>query len=407
MALVPMQTEMSSESIQSQNKELLKSIELMFETKLIPITKRLTGIEESLCFTTKQLEEKIPELEKKVKNQEKKCDFIEEELKYMKIENQRLKEEVLKQEMYSRRNNIKLYGITCPTERLEEHIVQILSTVGISLKYQDIVRVHYLTPPTRGPNRPILLQLFHWKEKKKIMDKKDSLKSRNVIIQEDYPILIQERRKKLLPVFFKALELYPELNPKFYTDRINIGGTIYTAETIDTIKFPELLPERVFSPVKAGIQAYFSKYSPLSNFYQTTFKVEDKIFKSAEQYFVYKKALHFEDKDTAQRVIQTSEPEKLKKIGKSVQGFQKSEWHRVATEYMYQAVLSKFSQNDVLKGFLLSTSGNVLVEASASDKFWGIGLSIKSPDLFNQAKWTGKNMAGKTLERVRHALQTL
>ena len=37
----------------------------------------------------------------------------------MKIENQRLKEEVLKQEMYSRRNNIKLYGITCPTERLE------------------------------------------------------------------------------------------------------------------------------------------------------------------------------------------------------------------------------------------------------------------------------------------------
>ena len=74
---------MSSESIQSQNKELLKSIELMFETKLIPITKRLTGIEESLCFTTKQLEEKIPELEKKVKNQEKKCDFIEEELKYV------------------------------------------------------------------------------------------------------------------------------------------------------------------------------------------------------------------------------------------------------------------------------------------------------------------------------------
>ena len=239
------------------------------------------------------------------------------------------------------------------------------------------------------------------------MDKKDSLKTRNVIIQEDYPILIQERRKKLLPVFFKVLELYLELNPKFYTDRINIGGTIYTAETIDTIKFPELLPERVFSPVKAGIQAYFSKYSPLSNFYQTTFKVEDKIFKSGEQYFVYKKALHFEDKDTAQRVIQTSEPEKLKKIGKSVQGFQKSEWHRVATEYMYQAVLSKFSQNDVLKRFLLSTSGNVLVEASASDKFWGIGLSIKSPDLFNQAKWTGKNMAGKTLERVRHALQTL
>ena len=47
---------------------------------------------------------------------------------------------------------------------------------------------------------------------------------------------------------------------------------------------------------------------------------------------MYKKALHSEDKDTAQRVIQTSEPEKLKKISKSVHGFQKSEWHRVATD---------------------------------------------------------------------------
>ena len=45
--------------------------------------------------------------------------------------------------------------------------------------------------------------------------------------------------------------------------------------------------------------------------------------------------------------------------------------------YMYQAVLLKFSQNDALKGFLLSASGNVLVEAS--DKFWEIRLSIKSP----------------------------
>ena len=50
MASIPMQTDMSLESIQSQNMELLKSIELMFDTNLIPITERLTGIEELSYF---------------------------------------------------------------------------------------------------------------------------------------------------------------------------------------------------------------------------------------------------------------------------------------------------------------------------------------------------------------------
>ena len=397
---------MAEKKTTSENKELLKSFEVLLDSKLKPLTDRLTLIEESLKFTTSQLEEKIPTLEKRITDQEEKYNTVTNEVKDLKKENKKLAEQLLKQEMYSRKNNLKLYGLSCPPEKLEEDIIKKLASIGISLNQQDIAKVHYLTQSKKGLQKPVLMQLHHWKDKKIIMDKKDSLKSMNVIIQEDYPMAIQERRRKLLPVFFKALELYPELNPRFHTDRINLGGVVYTEENIDTIKFPDLLPERVFSPVKSGIQAYFSKYSPLSNFYPTTFKAEDKVFKSAEQYFVYKKAVHFDDKDTAQMVLQTNEPERIKQIGKSVQGFQKSEWHRVATEYLYQAMLSKFTQNEALRGFLLSTTGNILIEASPSDKFWGIGLSLKDPNLFDQTKWRGTNMAGKTLERVRHALQT-
>ena len=90
-------------------------------------------------------------------------------------------------------------------------------------------------------------------------------------------------------------------------------------------------------------------------------------------------------------------------MGKKVQGFQKSEWYRVSNEYMYKAMFLKFSKNEKLKGFLVSTSGNKLIEASAGDK-WGVGHSLRSKDLFNQAKWTGKNWAGQTLERVRQTL---
>ena len=66
---------------------------------------------------------------------------------------------------------------------------------------------------------------------------------------------------------------------------------------------------------------------------------------------------------------------------------------------------AKFAQNEQLKGFLLSTGGNRLIEASATDKFWGVGLSLRSSDLFKDTKWTGKNMAGETLERVRQSLK--
>ena len=226
----------------------------------------------------------------------------------------------------------------------------------------------------------------------------------NISIQEDYPREIMDRRKMILPIFFKALELYPGLNPKLNVDKINLGGRIYTVDNINTIQFPELLPERVFSPVRSGIQAYYTKFSPLSNFFPARIEAEGKSFITSEHYFTYKKAMHFEDGETAQTIIETKEPEIVKQLGKKIQGFQKNEWNRVSTEYMYQAMLLKFTQNEALRGFLLSTSGNKLIEASGTDKLWGIGHSLRSRDLFNEAKWSGKNLAGKTLERVRQTL---
>ena len=71
---------------------------------------------------------------------------------------------------------------------------------------------------------------------------------------------------------------------------------------------------------------------------------------------------------------------KIKQLGKKVRGFQKTEWYRVAPEYMFHVMHAKFAQNEQLKGFLLSTGGNRLIEASTTDKFWGIGLPLRSSD---------------------------
>ena len=383
---------------------LLTEIKTLLEEQLKPVTDRLDSIEEALTHISTQ-DEQIQALENRCKNLEDKCDVLQRNLDESQTQKKKLQEELLSQETYSRRNNIRMYGIVAHTqENLEKVVIQTLEKAGITITPNDIDRIHYIGQPRTGNRRPVLLRLLRWKDKDAIMKAKERLRQSNIAILEDYPKEVVNRRKMLLPVFFKALELYPALNPKFHMDRLVLGGKTFTVDNIKRIQYPELMPERVFTPVEGGVQAYFTKFSPLSNFFPSTIQEGGKIFPTSEHYFTYKKALHFEDKDTAQAILETKEPETVKMLGKKIQGYNKSEWYKVSTEYLFSAMMLKFTQNEDLKGFLLSTTGNKLIEASGTDKFWGIGQSLRSSDLFNQAKWTGKNIAGKTLERVRQTL---
>ena len=336
---------------QVQHSELLISIRQMLDEKITPITDRLCKIEKSLSFAMDEIL-KIKTLEKAHEQQIIKNQQVQAQVIGLKAENKNLKEQLLSQEVYSRKNNIRIIGISCnENQNLEDEIIQTVGKVGISLSARDIERVHYTTPARPRVRRPVLLRLLSSKDKIKIMTKKNELQAIQVYVHEDYPKEILERRRMLLPIFFKALELYPELHPKFHIDRFNMGGIVYTVDNIGNIQYPELLPERVFTPAKAGLQAFFTKYSPLSNHHPTRFKVEGQLFSSSEQYYVYQKALHFEDRDLAELILKTSEPERVKQLGKRVQGFNKKEWYRVSVEYMFQAMLAKFTQNEDLEGF--------------------------------------------------------
>ena len=116
---------------------------------------------------------------------------------------------------------------------------------------------------------------------------------------------------------------------------------------------------------------------------------------------MYKKAMLFQDQQMADKILKTHNPVEVKTLGRSVSGFNKDTWIKNGPDCMFEAMTAKFSQNDKLKAFLKATGKNVLVEASPSDTFWGCGVSLRSKDVFNKAKWTGLNTAGKTLEHVR------
>ena len=119
---------------------------------------------------------------------------------------------------------------------------------------------------------------------------------------------------------------------------------------------------------------------------------------------MHKKALLFNDMDTAHKILQETNPKKIKQLGRKVKSFDAKIWNENAQDVVYRGLLLKFSQNEWMKTYLLSTSNKRLVEASPSDKIWGIGMSQKHALNTSEMDWPGTNWLGKCLERVRDSL---
>lgn len=386
-------------SIDEKLNPVVEKIQKSIDDKLNPVLERLGKMENSLKYALDELQD-VTNLGEAVSNQNKELLHVKSEMDKLSKENQALKERIIKQENYSRRNNLRVVGIiSSPGASLEQTLIENLAKAGITLTLADIERAHYTNQRTQ--KGVILVRFSSWSQRDMVMKSKSKLLQQGIRVQEDFPIEIVERRRLLLPIFYKAKDLYPQMNPKLQLDKIILGGKIYTQDNIHTIPHSELHPQSVFTPCQHGIQAFYTKYSPLSNHYPCKFHLDGKTFSSAEQCLMYKKAMLFDDQHTADRILQTHDPAAVKSLGKSVSGFNKDIWIKNGPDCMFHAMTAKFSQNDKLKAFLKGTGKNLLVEASPNDKFWGSGVPLRSKDTFNKPKWTGTNIAGKTLEHVR------
>lgn len=146
---------------------------------------------------------------------------------------------------------------------------------------------------------------------------------------------------------------------------------------------------------------FYETKHPFSQWHKCKFTSEGLEFLSAEQYMMYKKAKLFNDSETANKIMNTSNPRKQKELGRSVKGFDEEKWNRKALEIVYEGNLEKFSQNENLMNILLSTKGRTIVEASPYDKIWGIGLSEENTESSSSMNWQGTNLLGIILTELR------
>ena len=146
--------------------------------------------------------------------------------------------------------------------------------------------------------------------------------------------------------------------------------------------------------------------SCLGQWQPSTFHVGLSTYCCAEQYMMDDKAGLSGDNETRKLIMDATNPREIQQLGRQIKHFKQDLWDKVKYSTVLNANYYKFTQNDEMRNFLLSTGDKVLVEASPIDTVWGIGLSENDTQCHNPNTWKGQNLLGFALMEVRDDLRT-
>ena len=255
------------QSSQDRTKELLESV-----------NKQINCIKES-CFA------RLSALQKE-----------NESLKTIQLEQSTtidsLRDRIVSLESHMRRDNLKFFNINLPdhnaAENCEDKIIRLCSDLGIQIENNDIVRAHHTGQKTRN-TQPIIVRFHQFKVKQRVLKAKPKFREIGIIVVEDFPSEILERRNSLKPILNAAFNSNGQYKARLFVDKLLLNGRLYTTSEIPTLP-SELQPQYTSTVSKNNITGFFSENSPLSNHHKSDFSIDGHTFSSNEQYFMYSKA---------------------------------------------------------------------------------------------------------------------
>jgi ribA/ribD-fused uncharacterized protein len=186
-------------------------------------------------------------------------------------------------------------------------------------------------------------------------------------------------------------------------DPTSAGGTdvLRDRESLIRALRAGLVPRFVFfwghtaaDPLRPG-HAAFSQWWP------APFEVAGTTYPTAEHFMMAEKARIFEDDETRSEILRAPSPAAAKALGRKVRGFDEARWAAARFDVVVHGNLEKFGAHDDLRRILLSTGDAILVEASPTDRIWGIGLAESDPRAQAPQAWRGENLLGFALGVVR------
>ncbi|KAK5734433.1 hypothetical protein LTR17_008934 [Elasticomyces elasticus] len=167
-------------------------------------------------------------------------------------------------------------------------------------------------------------------------------------------------------------------------------------------------------------------YGFLSQWYEFPFEVNGVTYLTAEMWMMIEKAKLFGDEETAQKMMETTVPAEHQALGRKAKGFDRKKWDqresaivqdrieyplltlalsdksRIVEEGNYHKFTKSKTKPEML-GMLMATGDRELVEASPTDRIWGVGFGAATAEE-NRADW-GENRLGKAIMAVRDRLK--
>ena len=326
--------------------------------------------------------------------------------------NNDLKHEIVTLQIEQRKNNIMLHGIpeTSPSEITTDVVYKFfVNNLDLKQAANMLITAYRLgKPPHLEPKqvkkpRSILIKFAQSPDRDTVWRVKSKLKGSNIVMSEDLPGSVLEKRKIMYP-YFTAARRHPEVKRcQLKQDCLIIDGKSYNPDNLQALAH-NLTNTKLSEKKINGIgTAFFRKESYLSNFYPCSFIEKNQSFLSVEMYYHYKKAMYFKDEGTANEILKAKTPNKAKALGYKVKHFDETIWHQVDTQIMFNGCAMKFQQNQDLATRLKETKG-IFIEANPKDTYFSCGLAIGDPNIVDMNKWRGKNLLGDVLRKVREVL---
>lgn len=151
---------------------------------------------------------------------------------------------------------------------------------------------------------------------------------------------------------------------------------------------------------------FWQSGSPFSQWHSSDYTLDGINFCCCEQGMMYYKAKLFDpDSDIKDKILGSSNPKRIKELGRQVRYFDEKTWKKHRETIVYRNNLAKFTQNKSLRTALLNTGDKILVEASPYDRIWGIGMHERDAKKVDPKFWKGLNLLGFALTDVKKEIK--
>ena len=396
------------EMIMSVNKEITETLNTV-KTEVLSTTARIERTADEALKQANKCADDVLNLKRQLQNTQRDCYNLKEE-------NRSIREQSLRQELYSRRDNLIVNGVLDRQQETPEQCKLALHTFfqqQLNFSQQSarnirFVRCHRMGKYMEGKARPIIMRFYNFDERQSVWFSCNKLKGKPYNMSEDYPRDIVFRRRYLYPIFKLAKDSGEYQSVYLKLDELYINNQRYTVNNLHLL--PKKLNPHTLS-YKTDEHTYvtgglYSEYNKLSNWAPCKFDFRGHEYDTLEHGWQHQKAMQAEQHSAAFKIMCAPDARTAKEQGRTVMmtNQQRQRWEAGRKELMTNMLKAKVEQNDDVRAALLATGNKRLGETGTHDPYYTIGLKLTHPDVLNHRGWTTGNLMGIAMETVRRDL---